>query len=884
MQNDWYRYTKNQLEYKFDTDLDNGLSREKYRESQKKWGRNTVFDKSEKNVRRAGEFIVPSALTVLLLLLLIIDGAVSGKWDLFSVIMPCLALLFVFLAFSFAKSVIRDKESYSVPDATVLRGGKAVRVSAASLVPGDIVAISEGDVVPCDGRLIYCDGLRVLEKRISGGDGDKDADFVFLKPGLECSKQKNMAFAKSVVASGKGVMIACDTGKTTLVMRRRSVQVEKKDDLFTLGIMKKASTMFTVALTVILLAMTLISVIVGGTSGLFDRFILCLAACGCGLTELLAAICYIALGAGIYSDERHPKDQNRAAVIKNISKIEKIANLSVIAVPKHYGFCEYGLVVEKFFVQNRSYPADKEHKERFERLLNIARASYGVEKVAVQEREAVFACAERLGVTGEEYIQTEHIPMGGDRLFETSLTMHKGEYFICLSGGARQLLARCASYYQNGNRYPITDQMRQDILREAENYEKDAYRTLAVAGKASRYNNLSKREYSSSELCFEGLIAMGEHCTPDGRETVDALKKMKIRTVMFAEDMSDQNLYLAEKLGITGDGVGDISSAELSQNNLNITKLKMGSYGLFRGFEINHKKFVVNSLTALGERVGVIGAELSDVALTGDEGVSFAVCPALALEGKNSPEKDHGGSEALKIVSDVVIPPADTRGGGGIASAYRAVLNSRMILANIRKILSYISASLTCRVILAGAALLLNRELITVPQLVLSGTLIDLLMIFSLALTGNEREVRGGYTAVMKGRRDYISCMLKGVFKGLVLAAGVLLPVLIASLLGREVSSAECFVALGFVQMLTALSEAFGRTAAKKGVRISLMLPISLLLFIEYVLLSYMFPGFYSSYLTGSMTGFPVAAAVTVLLTAVCFAVLRFLPKKGQRC
>lgn len=861
LENDWYRYTPKQLEYKYGTDLERGLSEKACREIRRRAGRNTVFDTESSITRKTKMNVIPSALSALLLVMLVIDGAVyKTASDAFAVVLVALGFLMMLLAFRFSVGVIKDIEGYSVPTVTVIREGKRVRVRASAIVPGDIVFISEGDVIPCDGRLIASDGLCLLEKRISGGDGKKDADFIWHKPGLNESERKNSVFARSVVRSGRGLFIACNTGASTLVMRRKTVYKQREDSIGMLGCLKRLSTLMTVISFVLLLLLTVSFVVASSGEGAFGSFLTVLAVTGTAMTEAFSAIVYIAVGAGVYF--RHSKNgAEDAPVIKNVSKIEDTAAVTVLAVPKHSGICENELTVDAFYAQNRSYPSDLKHKDRVKRILAIAKASFGDERADVQERDAIEKCARYFSLDSEveSYVPVEHISSEADILFETSLALCGPDYVICVSGGARQLLARCTSYYQNGNRYKLSEQERRDIIKVAEAYEREANRTLAVASKISKYNNLSMLEYASSELCFEGLISMREPYAVEMADTVADLKRMRIRPVMFTSDHSDQSVHLSKKLGIISDGEQAITSAELARNDTKITLYKFKTYGLFRALTNYQKKSAVTALTKLGENVAFLGRELDDIALQSDKTVSFAICDT-GSQG--------GGSEALKAAADVVIAPADRLGNGGLISAHEAILDARMICANVQKAVSYITASAVCRILYLVLSSVLSLPDLTNVQFIMAGCIIDTAMVFSLLLSKNRREVRGAYNGTFSKMKDILGTVVKGAFKGVFGAVCIAVSALIASGFSDS-SGTAVFSALAASSVMLALSEAKGRARLGKGLGISLMIPIFSLLLVEYFALSAIFTKLFDVWLTGSMARIPWEAFISAALTSV---------------
>ena len=166
---DWYRYETDRLCKKLNTDKDNGLDEKTLSEKMITSPKNDIFEDDPDSRGNAPKTVWP-ILAGLLSVLLIISGFVlkdSTSW--FSLALTVSGYSAVFLILALALKAAATLEEYSIPKVTVIRGGIASRVSQRDIVQGDVVLISEGDIVPCDGRIVYENGLFVLEKNISGG-------------------------------------------------------------------------------------------------------------------------------------------------------------------------------------------------------------------------------------------------------------------------------------------------------------------------------------------------------------------------------------------------------------------------------------------------------------------------------------------------------------------------------------------------------------------------------------------------------------------------------------------------------------------------------------------------------------------------------------------
>ena len=345
---DWYRFDIDTLCRKLGTDKENGLSDRAVKEKRAEQGKNDIFPSAEEEKDNAPKTAF-SVLSVLLIICFVLAGfLLNNRTSAAAVALTVAGYLGVLVMFFISKRNVSRLSLYSVPNVRVIRGGKMYRVSQIGIVQGDLIYLCEGDLVPCDGRLVSSNGLKVLEKNISGGDGVKDAEFVERLNGLDTSMQKNMVFARSAVASGSCFMIACDTGSHSLPVRR-GIKAKAAGsaalDVFTK--VSKLSRIYAVSCSVVLFAVTALSYMRVGEGEIFNTFLLLLSVAASSYCELLCAFAYVAVAHGISPAKEKKDAYNTGIIIKNLSAVKRLRELSCLMVPKSAGICERRIVAEK---------------------------------------------------------------------------------------------------------------------------------------------------------------------------------------------------------------------------------------------------------------------------------------------------------------------------------------------------------------------------------------------------------------------------------------------------------------------------------------------------------------------------------------------------------
>ncbi len=887
---DWYRFDLDTLCRKLGTDAAEGLTDEAVRAKKQKQGKNDVFpaDASEKDNAPKTAF---SVLSVLLIICLVLSSFLLGdKSAIFGVILTVSGYAAVLVMFFAARRFTARLNDYSVPEVKVKRGGKLYRINQTGIVQGDLIYLSEGDLVPCDGRLVSAQGLRVLERNISGGDGDKDPDFSQKLNGLDPAEQKSMVFARSAVSSGSCRMIACDTGSHTLPVRRGiKAKATGGSALEIFTSVAKLSRIYALICSVVLFAMTALSYIKGGEDNIFTTFLLLLSVAASSYCELLCAFAYAAASYGIAPAHDKNDDFNTGAVIKNLSAINRLRGLNCIMVPKSGGICERRIAAEKIFTNDRELELTEENRDKLRRTVYIALSTFGGREnhakrqtAPTQEQDALTKLASDLGYSFEEIeksmLPIDYLQSDGEHLFDAALVEHKERYMICLRGSATQIVNRCTHRISNGAPVPLSQDGLSDLLKKADEYENMAFRVTAVATKPSKYNSLQLASYSEDGLCFEGFIVMREPFSAECAETVSALDEIGVKTVMFCDDMTAQSVHLAKQIGVCRDEGQMLSAPEFVSSNINIIDLKMMSYRLFRGLSNRQKRYVADSYLAAGEHIGVIGQHLYDVSLmNGTDTVGFAANLTLARKkGRDGTEikaasYSSDGSEALKRAADVVILPAGKNGSGGINAAYDAILTARKVANNIRNILCYIIASNSARLLIALVSIFAGLPGLNSVQMIFSGVFVDLLAVICMCTADNRRLSREAdllKSAAKNKAAAAVRSVLAGVFcGGLALGASV-----VTGLFGFDAQSASsvCFTSLILIQLAGCFELMRWNTGFFDGM--TNVYIISTIITVEYLTLSAVFPTFFAKYLTGTayISGIFICLIPLALFILVC--------------
>ncbi len=741
MEIQWYKFRFNQLKTMLKTDFENGLDRKEVKKRQRKYPKNIIFPHSSSFGKKQA---APSIITVLLILVCIVYYFVSRDISAFFICAVAVVnYLLIMTAYKRSQMIIEQNKRYSEPETRVVRDGKVFRISQKGLVPGDIVLLREGDIVPCDGRVISAENFKVLEMNISGGNGTKDPEFLSYEPSLPTKEQKNMVFAASVVFKGEARVLCCATGENTVARRRNLTSSSGKEELRLFSRVHKMSNIISLLMIFTVFVLGLVSIFVYGMNDkMTDAFLSSLAFAASSMCEFFAAFALITVAYGLYFTGSKDDDFNRNVIVKNISAIDKINDMTCIVISKNSGICSDDIKIQYIYTGGYEYPFAKENAHISRRLCTLA--PYTIDKYKRLMTPVESAISEHTVETDAIQL-VDFVPLGSASLFDTALTQSNGQFLVIARGGGAQIINRCTEFRKSSGAFTLNAEHKNDLLEVVESYEENGYKIAAIATRAYDDNNLRDLSKAQHGLCFEGFLIMRETVVEGCRETVKKFSDAGIKVILFCDDISSRNEYLAKNLGIVDDDSKIISSYEFVNSNLNLQNIKLKNYRLYQGFDANEKRYVIDRLRKNGEKIGILGNTLADVSLTVGSGVvSFSAGTSLApkkqMKGADiSGHLKEMGSEALKHTSDVLVLSADDTEKGGINSVFDALKISKRIYDNAGRIMSYLFTSLAIRFILTVISVFTPLFTFSPSQILFSGLVVDLCGIFTLS-TGQDRE------------------------------------------------------------------------------------------------------------------------------------------------
>lgn len=691
-----------------------------------------------------------------------------------------------------------------MPLVTVKRNGFIQRIASSELLCGDLIYLSQGDVLTCDARLVYTDGFRVLEKSVSGGDGEKNASFICHEPMLDERYQKNMVFAQSTISNGHAIAIVCATGKDTLAARKKlpfaweNDYIEKKENNVRLYVRlfsktHKLCTAFSVIEAIFVLAFSFIVGIMPIKATFSDAFMLLLSTCV--LTECVYPLVYIST---ILHATKTDKNAQPYAFVKELSSLNSLKDITLLAVPKLSVLCTPS--VSTMYFSGKEYNTDKNQNiYECKHLLCIAASTVDPSSLQSADDEALVSVLERIHLN-KQIIDGFYIPVSyrhTDFIVYSLIHDSKGTMLCCRSTPSH-LLKHCKYKNINGAISALSEIELAELTLLYKKYEQDNLRVLAYATK-----RITSGDDSIDELCFEGFLALREQITKSDAAVVSALASHGIKLLVFCDDISDSNFELGKSLGIVEGRQNVLTSYELNHSNLSILKLQMTNYRMFLGLNTKEKQYVLEHLRCVkGEKIGIASSDFSDaVLISSKKYTSF-----------NIPTSTNCG--AIKLLSDVEIFPNEEK--SVLASIGSLVMHSSHLFDGLCRIKRHFTVSVWLTFFAILFSLLTPFFSVSATAVLLCYSLLDLTAAFYF-IFGNA--IQSAIKSI-KPHQVFATCMFTVLSPSLLYASGT----------GSEICSHVAITSLILCHLVSVLYCTISRNTDKGFIFVYCMICIFLLL------------------------------------------------------
>lgn len=597
----------------------NGLSERTAEERLEEYGSNMVMQ--EKRVSRIGLLgkAMVNPLVVLLIVLATISFLTHDQEG--AIIMTLMVVLGVVLRFvQEAKAdaaATRLKAMISVT-ATVIRGGKEREVPLEELVPGDIIRLSAGDMIPADVRILSCKDLFLIQASLTGESLPiEKMDTPVPEAAYAPLELPNVCFLGTSVERGTARAVVVTTGLNTyLGTMSSSLSQDRAKTSFDKGVDRFAWLMIR-----FMAVMTSVVFLINGlTKGDWKEAFFFALSVAVGLTpEMLPMIVTVCLSKGAIAMSR------KKVIVKRLNSIQNIGAMDILCTDKTGTLTQDRVIIEQH--------CDVVRNDDDDVLAMVYLNSYfqtGLKNVL--DRAVLDHGEVHREINIPEWEKVDEIPFDfSRRLMSVVVETPEDTHRIITKGAPEEVFKRCSRYELNGELYKIEPIIIHDLKKEYEILGEDGFRVLAVA-----YKDVAQKEDYSVEdegdMILRGYVAFLDPPKETAQPALQALREHGVSAKVLTGDNERVSRKICEEVGLPTIDV--LSGAQIEEMTDNELAEKAEKASLFFRLSPAHKQRVIRLLQGRGHTVGFLGDGINDAPAlrAADVGISVDSAVDIAKE------------------------------------------------------------------------------------------------------------------------------------------------------------------------------------------------------------------------------------------------------------
>ncbi|WP_292166927.1 magnesium-translocating P-type ATPase [Mesorhizobium sp.] len=580
----------------------------------------------------------------------------------------------------------------------ILRDGVERSIGAEKVVPGDVIRLSAGNLVPADGIILDARDFNVSEAVLTG------ETFPVVKapgrsaPGASVAQRANAVFAGTSVRSGTATVLAVATGQRTefasiaAALERRVPETD-----FARGI-----RLFGYLMTEIMLA---IVILVFFANLLLHRpliesllFSLALAV---GLTpELLPAIISVTLARGAHAMAAN------GVIVRRLDAIENLGSMDLLCTDKTGTLTEGIIQLDGWLDPDGNSSAD---------VLLWARLNATMQTGLKNPLDEAIAGTQGGDARLTAFAKVDEIPYDFIRKRLSVVVRTKdAEDLLITKGAVQNVLNACGFVRTAKGSQPLDDTLRAAIDEKFRRWSADGYRVLGVAIRHIKSQGAGSRK-EETDLTFAGFLLFLDPPKDGVMETLAALAHRGITVKVISGDNRYVTAHLADALGLRADRI--MTGEDLSKLTKSGLFAGVQQTDLFVEIDPNQKERIVQALRSCGHVVGYLGDGINDAPALHEADIGISVDRAVDVA------REAADIVLLKQDLDVLVRGIDD-GRKTFANTMKYI--SITTSANFGNMISMAVASLFLPFLpLLAAQILLNNFLSDIPSLAIATDNVD---------------------------------------------------------------------------------------------------------------------------------------------------------------
>ncbi|MCL1964607.1 MAG: magnesium-translocating P-type ATPase [Firmicutes bacterium] len=501
-------------------------------------------------------------------------------------------------------------------NAAVIRDGVEREMPMREILPGDVVKLSAGDMIPADVRILSAKDLFVGQAALTG-ESEPIEKFPAFEETDNALDASNICYMGTNVVSGSTLAVVFATGnRTYLGSIAKDLTGRKAQTSFEKGVADVSRLL----LRLMLIMVPVIFLINGFSKNDWIGALLFALAVAVGIApELLPMIMSSTLAKGAVSMSR------RKTIVKNLSSIQSFGAMDVLCTDKTGTLTEDRIVLERYL--------DIQGNEDLRVWRHAYLNSYFQTGLKNLIDIAIINRAEKEGYEtwDDIYTKVDEIPFDFNRRrMSVVLEDESGKRQLITKGAVEELLSISSFAEYKGEVIPLTEDIREEVLALTDGLNEQGLRVVAVAQKNNVRDTKTFGVSDEGEMVLIGFVGFLDPPKESSKEAIAALHEHGVRVVVLTGDNEKVARTVCGQVGLDaseyllGSGIDGLSDEELTG--------KVQTVNLFAKLSPSQKVRVVRLLQEQGHTVGYMGDGINDapalhqadVGISVDSGVDIA--------------------------------------------------------------------------------------------------------------------------------------------------------------------------------------------------------------------------------------------------------------------
>ena len=597
----------------------NGLSEATVEEKLEKHGFNEIIQEKHHGWLWRLMLAIKNPLVILLVALATIAFLTEDiRSGTVMILMVILGVTLRFIQESRADKAAEKLKAMINITATVIRDGVEKEIELKQIVPGDIVKLSAGDMIPADVRVLSAKDLFIIQASLTGESMPVEKyDAIESRKNISPIELSNIAFLGTSVESGSATAAVVTTGSQTYFgTMAKSIAGQDIQTSFDKGVNRFTWLMIRFMIVMV----PLVFIINGFTKHNWVEAFFFAMSVAVGLTpEMLPMIVSVSLSKGALLMSK------KKVIVKRLNAIQNFGAMNILCTDK-----TGTLTLDKVILEHHCDVVKEEDDAVLLDAYLISHFQTGLKNVldrAILQRSEVTE-----GVSIGDFQKADEIPFDfSRRMMSVVVKTPEESYRLLTKGAPEEIFARCTRFELHGEILPLDPILIQDLKEEYEDLSSDGFRVLAIAYKDMELKQIYSKS-DESDLVLKGYVAFLDPPKDTAAPAILALQKHGVEVKILTGDNDLVTKKICHEVGLPTDKI--ILGTQVEVMNDEELSIAAKEVTVFARLSPSHKERIIQLLRKKGNVVGFMGDGINDAPAlrAADVGISVDTAVDIAKE------------------------------------------------------------------------------------------------------------------------------------------------------------------------------------------------------------------------------------------------------------